>query len=105
MRFPASDAEVVNQLDRERWLGDVAAVDFLHPLDEPAADLRIGRNEALVGFRIVCLDVDDREAAAVRHLLMPDGLASDPGLLQRGRVLLLASARHLGPGFAVTIFP
>src|SRR3954452_14908384 len=98
-----SDAEVVDQLDGKRWLRDVASVDFLHSLDEPAADLRIGRDEALVSLGVVGLDVDDREAAAIRHLLMPDGLSPDPGVPQRGGVFLLASARHLGPRLAITI--
>ena len=97
------DAEVVNQLDRKRRLRDIASMYFLHPLHEPPTDVRIRRDKALVGIRIGCLDVNDGEGAAIWHLLMPDGLARDSGVFQRGRIFIPASARHLVPGLAIKI--
>ncbi len=63
---------------------------FLHLLHEPPTDVRIGRDKALVGIRIGCLDVNDGEGAATWRLLMPDGLARDPGVFQRGRIFIPA---------------
>src|SRR5690348_7204976 len=80
-------------------------MDCLHPLDEPPADLRIGGDEALVRLGIGSLDVDDRERAATWHLLMPDGLARDPRILQRGLVFLPAGAPQLLPRLAISLLP
>ena len=75
---------------------------FLHPLHEPptmSASDETKRWWASIGS----LDVDDGEGAAVRHLLMPDGLARDSGVFQRGRILIPASARHLVPRLAINL--
>src|SRR3954451_20407923 len=72
---------------------------------EPPADLRIGRDEALMGLGIGSLDVDDGECAATRHLLMPDGLARDPRFLQRGLVFLPAGPPQFLPRLAISLLP
>src|SRR5262249_31386438 len=71
---------------------DITSICLLHPLNEPRADVRIGRGEALVGIRIGRLYIDDGEDLASWHLLMPDGYARDSGVSQRGLVLIPASA-------------
>ena len=97
------DAEVVIQCDRKRRVREIASIDFLHPLHEPPTDVRIRRGKALGGLGIGCLDVNDGESAAIRRLLMPDGLPRDSGLLLRGRKFIPASARQLVPGLAIKI--
>ncbi len=59
---------------------------FLHLLHEPLTLIR--RDKALESFGIGSLVVDDGEDAAIWHLLMPDGLARDPGVFQSGLVFI-----------------
>src|SRR5512132_3310765 len=102
-RAQPRDADVVIQLDRKRRVREIASIYLLHPLHEPPIDFRIRRDKALGGLRIGCLDVNDGEGAAIRRLLMPDGLARDSGVFPRGRIFIPASALDLVPGLAIKI--